>query len=122
MHVLLSRLTDFHAALNDPLRLRLVRLLMERELCVCELVQALKIPQYKVSRHLGPLKKAGLVRGWREGTWIHYELAPSLPKPYKVTMRSLRALWDLNPQIQKDLKALRGATKRTPNRREQICR
>ncbi len=115
-------MTDFHAALNDPLRLRLVRLLMERELCVCELVQALKIPQYKVSRHLGPLKKAGLVRGWREGTWIHYELAPSLPKPYKVTMRSLRALWDLNPQIQKDLKALRGATKRTPNRREQICR
>ncbi|MBK8423792.1 MAG: helix-turn-helix transcriptional regulator [Elusimicrobia bacterium] len=122
MHVLLSRLTDFHAALNDPLRLRLVRLLMERELCVCEMVQALKIPQYKVSRHLGPLKKAGLVRGWREGTWIHYELAPSLPKPYKATMRSLRALWDLNPQIQKDLKALRGATKRTPNRREQICR
>ena len=122
MHVLLSRLTDFHAALNDPLRLRLVRLLMERELCVCEMVQALKIPQYKVSRHLGPLKKAGLVRGWREGTRIHYELAPSLPKPYKVTMRSLRALWDLNPQIQKDLKALRGATKRTPNRREQICR
>jgi len=122
MHVLLSRLTDFHAALNDPLRLRLMRLLMERELCVCELVQALKIPQYKVSRHLGPLKKAGLVRGWREGTWIHYEVAPDLPKPYQAALRSLRTLWDLNPQIQNDLKALRGAKKRTPNRREQICR
>lgn len=117
MHIPLDRLAGFSGALNEPLRLRLMRLIMERGLCVCELVQALKIPQYKVSRHLGPLKKAGLVRGWREGTWIHYEVSPDLPPPYRAALRSLRALWNLNPQIQKDLKALRSATKRPPGRR-----
>ena len=62
-------------ALTDPTRLRLLRLLRQQELCVCELVDALRIPQYKISRHLRRLRAAGLVEARREGRWMHYRLS-----------------------------------------------
>ncbi len=66
-------------ALADPTRIRIMQLLSGRdELCVCEVVDALETAQYSVSRHLGVLKAAGLVTGWRQGKWMHYALASSL--------------------------------------------
>ncbi len=62
------------AALADPVRLRLLRLLRERELCVCELVDALRMPQYAISRHLRSLRALGLVAARRDGRWMHYRL------------------------------------------------
>ena len=61
----------------DATRLRILFLLAVRELCVCELVEILRMPQGKVSRHLTVLRNAGLVRPRREGTWMHYSLAPA---------------------------------------------
>ena len=46
------------------------------ELCVCQIVEILQMPQPKVSRHLAVLKKAKLVTVRREGQWIYYSLAP----------------------------------------------
>lgn len=61
------------AALSDPLRLRLMLLLhREGELCVCEMTQALGIPQPKASKHLSVLRDAGLVRIRRDAQWVHY--------------------------------------------------
>lgn len=114
VHIRMVDLTFFHGALADPLRLRLLRLLMERELCVCELMRVLKTPQYKVSRHLGVLKKAGLVRDWREGTWIHYEIAPALPEVVKESLVCLRSLWDQSPVIKEDLRCLGRSSARKP--------
>lgn len=67
--------------LSEPIRLRLATLLAsEGEVCVCRLAEALKEPQYKVSRHLGIMRSAGLVEARREGTWMYYKLAePSCP-------------------------------------------
>lgn len=113
-HIEISDITSFHGALNEPLRLRLLRLLMERELCVCEMMRVLKLPQYKVSRHLGILKQAGLVRDWREGTWIHYEISPTLPSVFMETIVCLRAIWDQCPLIQADLRGIRGTSTRQP--------
>jgi len=63
-------------ALGDPVRLRLFQLLAsENELCVCHLTEALELPQSTVSRHLGVLRHAGLVKTRREGKWMHYRLA-----------------------------------------------
>jgi len=62
------------AALAEATRLRLVRLLLHEELCVCELVDALRIPQYKVSRHLGRLRGVGLVEARRNGRWMYYSI------------------------------------------------
>jgi len=66
------------AALADPLRLRILRLVRRRELCVCELVDALRIPQYRVSRHLTALRRLDLMAARREGRWMHYRPGPAL--------------------------------------------
>jgi ArsR family transcriptional regulator len=60
--------------LSDETRLRLIAALMKDEFCVCELVDALKVSQYNISRHLGVLRKAGLVEDRKEGIWVYYRL------------------------------------------------
>jgi ArsR family transcriptional regulator len=62
----------------EPTRLRLLRLLGRQELCVCELMDALRMPQYRISRHLRTLRTLGLVEARREGRWIHYRAGRGL--------------------------------------------
>ena len=62
-------------AFADPIRRRAVRLLGRRSLCVCDLTDALRLPQPTVSRHLSSLQRAGLVRVEKRGRWRHYALA-----------------------------------------------
>jgi len=62
-------------ALSENVRLRILALLANGELCVCDLMAALELPQSTVSRHLAKLRSAGLVTGRRNGTWMHYRLA-----------------------------------------------
>lgn len=63
----------FHA-LSEPLRVKTIELLREKELCVCDLCEILGVPQSKLSFHLKALKEAGLIRGRQEGRWIYYSL------------------------------------------------
>jgi ArsR family transcriptional regulator, arsenate/arsenite/antimonite-responsive transcriptional repressor len=63
----------FHA-LSDPLRLQIIDLLRERELCVCDLCTTLTVTQSKLSFHLKTLKAAQLVRSRQQGRWIYYSL------------------------------------------------
>jgi ArsR family transcriptional regulator len=65
----------FHA-LSDPLRLQVINLLREQELCVCELCEQLGVSQSKLSFHLKTLKEALLVESRQEGRWIYYRLNP----------------------------------------------
>ena len=58
-------------------RLRILRLLMAGDVCVCDIHDALKIPQAKASRHLAYLRRAGAGHHAREGLWVHYSLAKS---------------------------------------------
>lgn len=70
----------FYAALSDRFRRRILALLLqEDEVCVCELVEVLRLPQPKVSRHLGVLRGAGIVTVRRSGTWIFYRLSAHTP-------------------------------------------
>ncbi|MEN6509565.1 MAG: metalloregulator ArsR/SmtB family transcription factor [Smithella sp.] len=93
--------------LSDVTRLRLALLLfVNGETCVCKLAEALNEPQCKISRHLGIMRSAGLVRTRREGTWIHYNLA----NPRSFFERSmqeilLKSLSD-HPRSKKDLNRL----------------
>ena len=63
----------FHA-LSEPLRIRVLELLRQQELCVCDLCEALGVTQSKLSFHLKTLKEAGLVNARQEGRWIYYSL------------------------------------------------
>lgn len=64
----------FFRALADRTRLRLLNLMSGGEVCVCFFVEVLGMSQPKISRHLGYLRRAGVVASRREGKWIHYRL------------------------------------------------
>jgi ArsR family transcriptional regulator len=73
----LEHYSQFFKALSEPLRLRILHLLHQKEsLCVCELMAVLKAGQSQVSRHLAYLKAAQLVTAYRKGAWMHYQLVP----------------------------------------------
>lgn len=66
-------LEQIYRALSDRMRLRILLLLEDGELCVGDLVKALQAPQAKVSQHLGYLQRAGLVSVRRQGLWRLYQ-------------------------------------------------
>jgi ArsR family transcriptional regulator len=74
-------------ALSDPTRLRILMLLLQRELCVCELVFSLKMEQSRISHQLRILRDADLVEDIRDRKWTNYRI------PDK-TKKNLRALFD----------------------------
>jgi len=65
--------SGFHA-LSEPLRVQVLELLRQQELCVCELCEHLGVTQSKLSFHLKTLKEANLVHARQEGRWIYYRL------------------------------------------------
>jgi ArsR family transcriptional regulator len=64
-------------AFSDPVRLRMLAVLVDGELCVCNLMKILKLPQATTSRHLAYLRRAGLVDVRQERSWNFYALSPS---------------------------------------------
>jgi len=70
----MDKLLDILKALSDETRLRILNLLYERELCVCDVMNILQISQAKASRHLIYLKKAGLVKDRKYAQWAYYSV------------------------------------------------
>lgn len=68
-----STVLGFHA-LSEPLRVQVIELLRNQELCVCDLCEHLGVTQSKLSFHLKTLKEAELLRSRQEGRWIYYSL------------------------------------------------
>jgi ArsR family transcriptional regulator, lead/cadmium/zinc/bismuth-responsive transcriptional repressor len=66
---------EFLKALSDPARIRIVFALKDGELCVCEIMALLDMPQTMVSHHCKILKYAGIVTDRKEGKWVLYSLA-----------------------------------------------
>ncbi len=69
-------------ALADPNRVRMVKLLQHRVLCVCEIQAALGLAQSTASKHLKILEDAGLITYLKEGPWVNYRLADGARNPY----------------------------------------
>lgn len=61
-------------ALADETRLRILVLLFDGELCVCEIIAALELPQSTISRPLAYLKNTGWVRDRKQGVWMYYRI------------------------------------------------
>jgi len=64
-------------ALADETRLRIINLLYDGELCVCDIMETLAITQTKASRHLGVLRRAGLVTDRKSAQWVYYTICRS---------------------------------------------
>jgi DNA-binding transcriptional ArsR family regulator len=71
----LENRSELFKAISDPTRLKILYLLQDGELCVCEINTALEKPQSTISHHLNVLKSAGFIKGRKDGLWIHYKLS-----------------------------------------------
>jgi ArsR family transcriptional regulator len=89
-------------ALGDRTRLRLLNLMGDGEVCVCFLVEALRLSQPKISRHLAYLRRAGIVLARREGKWMHYRLGEPREAYLAVVLAAARAALKGNPSMQTD--------------------
>ncbi|MFC1864910.1 ArsR/SmtB family transcription factor [Chloroflexota bacterium] len=69
-------------ALSDETRLRILKVLLERECCVCEVMQALDISQSRASRNLGALYDAGFLKMRKDGLWSLYSIDKERVKEY----------------------------------------
>ncbi len=82
----------FYKCLADDTRLKILLLLVaHKQLCVCDLTDALQSSQPKISRHLADLRKCKLVEAERRGKWMYYHLHPRLPDWAKTVLFTTEA-------------------------------
>jgi ArsR family transcriptional regulator len=93
-------------AFSDWTRLRILNLLRDGELCVCDLTAVLELPQPAISKHLAYLRKAKLVIGRKEGQWSYYRLAPARNAFHQKLLESVAACVAHAPELTKDTKRL----------------
>lgn len=97
----LEILAEGFKVLGDKTRLRILALLLGRELCVCQLTEVLEISQPGVSQHMRRLRQIGFVNERREGQWIFYTLKTGNPL--------LDLLSPMLPRIEEDEERLKNA-------------
>jgi len=95
-------------ALTEETRLRILHVLMERECCVCEVMQALAISQTRASRNLKALYDAGLLKSRRDGRWVLYSIDADRISPYFTTLvEAVRKVLENNPLVAQDQERLK---------------
>lgn len=104
-------------ALSDPNRVKIVKMLQHKSMCVCELREAIQISQPAVSKHLKLLEEAGLVGFKKDGLWVNYHITYGSESPYVASLLGNMRHWLEENQEIADL------VQRLPNiRREEICK
>jgi ArsR family transcriptional regulator len=98
-------------AFSDRTRLRILSILGQGEHCVGDLVEILKVPQPKVSRHLAYLRKAGLVDTRKQGLWTFYRLATAQAPFHRKMLECLGACFGDVPEIARDTGKVRDLKK-----------
>lgn len=103
-------------ALSDPNRVKLLKMLQERVMCVCELRAALHLAQPTVSKHLKILEEAGLVHREKDGLWVNYRISGGSRSPYAASL-----LGHLRHWLSEDADIRSLLEKLDSIRREDIC-
>jgi len=104
-------------ALSDPNRVKIIKMLQQRFLCVCEMKAALNIAQPTVSKHLKLLEDAGLVTSEKDGLWVNYRLTDGGISPYAATV-----LGNLRHWLNEDKQIMDLVEKLPSIRREDVCK
>lgn len=103
-------------ALSDPNRVRIIKLLGRKELCVCEIQSLLKLAQSTVSKHMKLLEEAGLVKFRKDGSWIIYQLTEGEESAYAKVM-----LINISEWLDNDLELQNMVLKLSIVDQERIC-
>ena len=104
-------------ALSDPNRVKIIKLLQVKSMCVCELQGLLSLAQPTVSKHLKILEEAGLVDYKKDGLWVNYFLADGKSSPYAASL-----LGNLRHWLNEDTEIAELMEKAMFINRENICR
>lgn len=112
---MLMQVSELLKALADTNRLRILNLLHERRLCVCDLEAVLEINQSNLSRHLSKLKQAGIVSAQKKALFTYYSRKP-LPAPYGPIVDDLCAAIHADPAWQPDRARLARRLRSSRNR------
>ena len=99
-----NRVNLMFRAFSDRTRLRILHLLQEREMCVGDIVDVLRLPQPTVSRHLSYLRRARLVKARKDGLWVFYALASAETPFQQKLLDCLGACFGDVPEIARDAK------------------
>jgi len=103
-------------ALSDPNRVKILKMLQHKTMCVCEMREALQVSQPSVSKNLKILEDAGLVTWSKDGLWVNYNLADGEKSPYAATLLGNLRHWLEDESEVADL------IERIPTiRREEVC-
>ena len=94
-------------ALSDPNRLRILKMLQVKDLCVCEITDILGLAPSTVSKHLSILREAGFIKEDKQGKWMNYMLNAKPKDPTLASVVSMMHLWfEDTDEIRKDRKAV----------------
>ncbi len=103
-------------ALSDPNRVKIVKMLQHKTMCVCELKTALGVAQPTVSKHLKILEEAGLVSFRKDEKWVNYYLSDGSSSPYAANLLGNLKHWlEDDPEIEALINRLPAI------KREDIC-
>jgi ArsR family transcriptional regulator, arsenate/arsenite/antimonite-responsive transcriptional repressor len=117
MEVVMQDFIRVIKALSDPNRVKLIKMLQQRGMCVCEMQVALGIAQPTVSKHLKVLEEAGLVGYQKDGLWVNYYLTDGSSSPYAASLLGNLKHWlKDNAEIQSLMDKIPGI------QREEICK
>ena len=103
-------------ALGDGSRLRIVKMLEVKPMCVCEITSVLKLAPSTVSKHLSILQEAGLIQDDKEGKWVNYALARRSHIPFAREMLAV-----LHRSLNNDPQIISDAERASKVNRLEIC-
>ena len=104
-------------ALSDPNRIKIIKLLQQKYMCVCELQAALNLAQPTVSKHLKILEEAGFVDFKKDGLWVDYHLTDGRSSPYAASL-----LGNLKHWLNDDSEIAELVKKAPFINREEVCK
>jgi ArsR family transcriptional regulator len=114
----MKNIVAFAQALADETRWRIVQLILDAPMCVCELADILKMPQSSVSSHVQVIKKAGMLDSERCEKWIYYRVTAN----HRHLLQTLAEFFEVFPANDAVLKAdARNAAKRLAERDGSCC-
>ena len=112
----MRELVKVFKALANENRLRILKMLEGRQMCVCEIKEVLGVSQFSVSRHLKELRDASLVEEISEGIWVNYQLTETFRNEYTVVV-----LKHLKEWVNQDELIVQDAKKARSVNRKEIC-
>lgn len=111
-------MVEYFKVLSDITRLRIVALLIQKEMCVCEIECSLDLTQSNASRHLSALTRSGILTKRKQAQWTYFKISEEFQTQHKILLEYLMQELPKMSTYQDDLNAYEGCRASMPCRNE----